>query len=60
MSGISETSIRERLQKITNTAQSIQTLSIWILHHQKKHADLILDIWLKVFLQFLNHLKKRN
>uniref|UniRef100_A0A914NRG3 CID domain-containing protein n=1 Tax=Meloidogyne incognita TaxID=6306 RepID=A0A914NRG3_MELIC len=47
MSGFSESTMRERLMKLTNTTHSIQTLSMWILHHQKKNADAILDTWLK-------------
>uniref|UniRef100_A0A1I8B2K9 CID domain-containing protein n=1 Tax=Meloidogyne hapla TaxID=6305 RepID=A0A1I8B2K9_MELHA len=47
MSGFSETIMRERLMRLTNTTHSIQTLSMWILHHQKKNADAILDTWLK-------------
>lgn len=39
--------MRERLQRLSNTAHSIQTLSMWILHHQKKNADAILETWLK-------------
>jgi len=49
MSGFSEFTMRERLMKLTNTTHSIQTLSMWILHHQKKNADAILDTWLKVY-----------
>ncbi|KAF7639911.1 CID domain-containing protein [Meloidogyne graminicola] len=47
MSGFSEAIMRERLMKLSNTTHSIQTLSMWILHHQKKNADAILDTWLK-------------
>ncbi|KAL3102319.1 hypothetical protein niasHS_003728 [Heterodera schachtii] len=47
MSGFSEKLMRDRLQKLSNTAHSIQTLSAWLLHHAKKHADCILDCWLK-------------
>jgi regulator of Ty1 transposition protein 103 len=52
MSGFSESTMRERLQKLSNTAHSIQTLSMWILHHQKKNADAILDTWLKVYKNY--------
>ncbi|KAI1729136.1 cell-cycle alteration and expression-elevated protein in tumor domain-containing protein [Ditylenchus destructor] len=47
MSGFSEEMMRERLKKLTNTLHSIQTLSLWIIHHQKKHADVILETWVK-------------
>lgn len=46
--------MRERLQRLTNTAHSIQTLSLWIIHHQQKHADMILNTWLKVGLLLLD------
>uniref|UniRef100_A0A183CBM0 CID domain-containing protein n=1 Tax=Globodera pallida TaxID=36090 RepID=A0A183CBM0_GLOPA len=47
MSGFSDQLMRDRLQKLSNTAHSIQILSAWLLHHAKKHADSILDCWLK-------------
>ncbi|KAI1721428.1 cell-cycle alteration and expression-elevated protein in tumor domain-containing protein [Ditylenchus destructor] len=47
MSGFSEEMMRERLKKLTNTLHSIQTLALWIIHHQKKHADVILETWVK-------------
>uniref|UniRef100_A0A915CNX7 CID domain-containing protein n=1 Tax=Ditylenchus dipsaci TaxID=166011 RepID=A0A915CNX7_9BILA len=47
MSGFSEESMSERLRRLTSACQSVQTLSMWIIHHQKKHADDILSTWLK-------------
>ncbi|MFH4973922.1 hypothetical protein AB6A40_000631 [Gnathostoma spinigerum] len=47
MAGFSETAMIQRLQTLTPTSQSIQTLSMWVLHHQKKHADAIVQVWLK-------------
>uniref|UniRef100_A0A0N5AQ93 CID domain-containing protein n=1 Tax=Syphacia muris TaxID=451379 RepID=A0A0N5AQ93_9BILA len=47
MSGFSETAMNKRLETLTATSQSIQTVSMWLLHHQKNHADEIVQLWLK-------------
>ncbi|KAH7729829.1 RNA polymerase II-binding domain containing protein [Aphelenchoides avenae] len=47
MSGFTEENMRTRLKKLNNSTQSIQTLSLWLIHHQKKHAQPILKTWLK-------------
>lgn len=46
--GFSEEMMRQRLQTLSNTTHSIQTLSLWLIHHQRKHANVILTTWLKV------------
>ncbi|VDK18155.1 unnamed protein product, partial [Anisakis simplex] len=48
MSGFSEAAMTKRLESLNMTAQSIQTLSMWILHHQKHNAERIVHLWLKV------------
>jgi len=44
--GFSENVMRERLSKLTNTTSSIQTFSLWLIHHGKKHTEIILNTWL--------------
>ncbi|EYC40906.1 hypothetical protein Y032_0590g386 [Ancylostoma ceylanicum] len=46
MSGFSEASMRERLAKLRPQQDSINTLSLWLMHHHK-HMDDIVQIWLK-------------
>ncbi|VDD91687.1 unnamed protein product [Enterobius vermicularis] len=47
MAGFSESAMTKRLESLTTTSQSIQTVSMWLLHHQKNHADEIVQLWLK-------------
>lgn len=46
-SSLNEANLEKRLLTVTNTQESIQTLSLWCLHH-KVHAKKIIDIWMKV------------
>lgn len=48
MAGFSEMAMAKRLETLNTTTQSIQTLSMWLLHHQKHNADNIVHLWLKV------------
>lgn len=45
--GFSEAAMRKHLETLNSTAQSIQTLAMWLLHHQKHHAKEIVTIWMK-------------
>ncbi|CAI4232375.1 unnamed protein product [Auanema sp. JU1783] len=45
--GFSEAAMRAKLAKLTSQQESIQTLSLWLLHHQRKSADAITHVWLK-------------
>ncbi|KHN72031.1 CID domain-containing protein 1 [Toxocara canis] len=47
MAGFSEAAMTRRLETLNTTTQSIQTLSMWLLHHQKHNADSIVHLWLK-------------
>jgi regulator of Ty1 transposition protein 103 len=49
----SEESLIKKFQDLNNTQQSVQTLSLWLIHH-RKHAKTIANIWLK---ELLNELK---
>ncbi|VDP29580.1 unnamed protein product [Soboliphyme baturini] len=44
MAAFSEIIVQRKLQELTNTKQSIQTLSLWLLHH-RKHAAEIVELW---------------
>ncbi|CAK9295436.1 unnamed protein product [Gordionus sp. m RMFG-2023] len=44
MSHFSESSLEKKLKDLNTTQQSIQTLSLWIIHH-KKYAKLVVQIW---------------
>jgi regulator of Ty1 transposition protein 103 len=45
----SEASVIKKIQELNNTQQSVQTLSLWLIHH-RKHAKSIVQIWLKELL----------
>jgi len=44
MSGFSEDNVKERLQKVNESQESIQTVSQWLMYH-KKHAKQSVQIW---------------
>lgn len=37
MSGFSEGSFEKKLSELNNSAQSIQQLSLWLIHHRKHY-----------------------
>lgn len=48
MSGFSEAALEKKLAELNNSQQSIQTLSLWLIHHRKHHVSIV-KIWLKEF-----------
>uniref|UniRef100_A0A1I7XAK3 CID domain-containing protein n=1 Tax=Heterorhabditis bacteriophora TaxID=37862 RepID=A0A1I7XAK3_HETBA len=54
MSGFSEAMMREKLAKLSHQQEAIQTLSLWLLHHQRQHSKVIVDVWLKEVRQEVN------
>ncbi|XP_033118572.1 regulation of nuclear pre-mRNA domain-containing protein 1B-like [Anneissia japonica] len=44
MSTFSEAALKEKLSGLSNSQQSIQTLSLWLIHH-RKHARSIVKLW---------------
>jgi len=44
MSGFSENALVKKLNELNSTQQSIQTLSLWVIHH-RKHARTIVQVW---------------
>ena len=46
MSGFTSDVLEKKLNDLNNSQQSIQTLSLWLIHH-RKHCKLIVQTWLK-------------
>jgi regulator of Ty1 transposition protein 103 len=42
----SESSLNKKFFELNSTQQSVQTLSLWLIHH-RKHSHTIVKIWLK-------------
>lgn len=43
----SEENIEKKMENVSNTQDSVQNLSLWIIHH-KSHSKRIVDVWFKV------------
>ena len=46
MSGFTSEFLEKKLNELNNSQQSIQTLSLWLIHH-RKHNKLIVQTWYK-------------
>lgn len=46
MSSFSDSNFVKKLSELNNTQQSIQTLSLWLIHH-RKHSKSIVQIWFR-------------
>ncbi|XP_073679065.1 regulation of nuclear pre-mRNA domain-containing protein 1B isoform X2 [Garra rufa] len=44
MSSFSESALEKKLSELSNSQQSVQTLSLWIIHH-RKHSSFIVRVW---------------
>ncbi|XP_017578531.1 regulation of nuclear pre-mRNA domain-containing protein 1B isoform X1 [Pygocentrus nattereri] len=44
MSSFSESALEKKLSELSNSQQSVQTLSLWIIHH-RKHSGSIVRVW---------------
>uniref|UniRef100_A0A7N8YAP9 Regulation of nuclear pre-mRNA domain containing 1B n=1 Tax=Mastacembelus armatus TaxID=205130 RepID=A0A7N8YAP9_9TELE len=44
MSSFSESALEKKLSELSSSQQSVQTLSLWIIHH-RKHSGLIVKVW---------------
>lgn len=54
-SSVSDENLEKKFQGVTNTQDSIQTLSLWLLHH-KAHHQKIVSSWMKVLKKAkINH-----
>lgn len=49
MAGFSEKFFVKKLEDLNNSSQSIQTLSLWLIHHRKHHEDIV-KIWYRELL----------
>jgi len=50
MSSFSPVALEKKIADLTNTQQSVQTLSLWIIHH-RKHCKTIVQTWQKELLK---------
>lgn len=50
MSSFSEQVFQEKLTRLSSSQDSIETLSLWIIHH-KAHGSSVVDIWMQNFIQ---------
>ena len=46
MSGFTSQQLEKRLGDLNSSAQTIQTFSLWLIHH-RKHHKLIVQTWFK-------------
>ncbi|RUS80586.1 hypothetical protein EGW08_011641 [Elysia chlorotica] len=44
MSSFSDSNLVKKFDELNNTQQSIQTLSLWLIHH-RKHSKTIIQVW---------------
>jgi len=56
MSGFTESGFERKLAELNSTQLSIQTLSMWLVHH-RKHVDSVVKVWYKEFLKAQEHRK---
>ncbi|XP_030067908.1 regulation of nuclear pre-mRNA domain-containing protein 1B [Microcaecilia unicolor] len=50
MSSFSESALEKKLSELSNSQQSVQTLSLWLIHH-RKHAGPIVIVWHRELLR---------
>jgi regulator of Ty1 transposition protein 103 len=46
MSAFTESALVKKLTDLNSSQQSIQTLSLWLIHHRKHHG-IVVKTWLK-------------
>ena len=46
----SGSTLEKKLSELSNSQQSIQTLSLWLIHH-RKHAKTVVEVWYKQLLE---------
>uniref|UniRef100_UPI00358F4A0C regulation of nuclear pre-mRNA domain-containing protein 1B-like n=1 Tax=Myxine glutinosa TaxID=7769 RepID=UPI00358F4A0C len=44
MASFSESALEKKLGELSNSQQSVQTLSLWLIHH-RKHSRLVVQVW---------------
>lgn len=45
MSAFSDAALEKKLSELSNSQQSVQTLSLWLIHH-RKHSRTVVTVWL--------------
>lgn len=55
----SDATLSKKIQELNNTQQSVQTLSLWLIHH-RKHSKTIVQTWLRSLLAAKNCDRKIN
>eukprot|EP00124_Ichthyophonus_hoferi_P000137 Ihof_evm1s5 gene=Ihof_evmTU1s5 len=50
MSTFSERQLEDKLASLSSSQQSIQTLSLWIIHHRRAARNIV-EVWHKIFLK---------
>ena len=46
MTSFSTSTLEKKLGDLSNTQHSVQTLSLWLIHH-RKHAKAVVQAWYK-------------
>ncbi|KAI4469976.1 cyclin-dependent kinase inhibitor-related protein [Holotrichia oblita] len=59
MAGFTESAFIKKLGELNNSSQSIQTLSLWLIHHRKHHA-IIVKNWYKELIKEISTAKENR
>uniref|UniRef100_A0A8C6A7X7 CID domain-containing protein n=1 Tax=Marmota marmota marmota TaxID=9994 RepID=A0A8C6A7X7_MARMA len=59
MSAFSEEALEKKLSELSNSQQSVQTLSLWLIHHHK-HLRPMVTVWERELERKKKHLKSTN
>lgn len=46
MSAFTDDALVRKLKELNSSSQSIQTLSLWLIHHRKHHGNIV-KIWMR-------------
>jgi regulator of Ty1 transposition protein 103 len=46
MSAFTDDALVRKLKELNTSSQSIQTLSLWLIHHRKHHNNIV-KIWMR-------------
>lgn len=58
MAAFSEGALVKKLADLNPSQQSIQTLSLWLIHHRKHHAAIV-KVWYKELIKGNHKLRSR-
>ncbi|XP_021923169.1 regulation of nuclear pre-mRNA domain-containing protein 1B isoform X2 [Zootermopsis nevadensis] len=56
MAGFTEGALAKKLADLNSSQQSIQTLSLWLIHHRKHHATIV-KVWFRELQKAKDHRK---